>query len=387
MRIHCLNNISKYGLDLLPKSCEIVKDVNDAELILVRSAVMHEMDIPDNLIAVGRAGAGVNNIPLDKFAQAGIVVFNTPGANANGVKELVLAGMLLSVRDIHGGLNWIKNNQNDPDIAKNVEKAKAQFGGTEILGKTIGIVGLGAIGLLVAKACVALGMNVRGYDVFLPEEKRHLLPPELVFCDSLEEVYAHSDFLTIHVPLTPDTKNMINAETLAQMKKGIVILNYSRDLLVDDDAMEKAIESKQVRKYVTDFPNPKTANMDGVLCIPHLGASTEESEDNCAIMAVKQLINYVKTGSIINSVNFPTCELSPVESATRLTILHENTPTLLNTLAEILSKHKELTIEKLVNNVRGSVAYTVFDLNKTVSTAIINQINALNGVYRTRIIQ
>ena len=387
MRIHCLNNISKYGLDLLPKSFEMVKDVNDADLILVRSAVMHEMDIPENLIAVGRAGAGVNNIPLDKFAQAGIVVFNTPGANANGVKELVLAGMLLSVRDIHGGLNWIKNNQNDPDIAKNVEKAKAQFGGTEILGKTIGIVGLGAIGLLVAKACVALGMNVRGYDVFLPEEKRHLLPPELVFCDSLEEVYAHSDFLTIHVPLTPDTKNMINAETLAQMKKGIVILNYSRDLLVDDDAMEKAIESKQVRKYVTDFPNPKTANMDGVLCIPHLGASTEESEDNCAIMAVKQLINYVKTGSIINSVNFPTCELSPVESATRLTILHENTPTLLNTLAEILSKHKELTIEKLVNNVRGSVAYTVFDLNKTVSTAIINQINALNGVYRTRIIQ
>lgn len=387
MKLHCLNNISQYGLNLLSKNYEITKDVHESDLILVRSAVMHDMEIPHNLIAVGRAGAGVNNIPLDKFAKAGIVVFNTPGANANGVKELVLAGMLMSVRDIHGGLNWVHNNASDPEIAKTVEKAKAQFGGTEILGKSIGIVGLGAIGILVANACHALGMKVYGFDVYFTEERRHLLPTDFTFCDSLDELYALSDFITLHVPLTPDTKGMINQETLSLMKDGVVILNYSRDSLVDDDAMEKAIQAKKVRKYVTDFPNPRTANMEGVLCIPHLGASTEESEDNCAMMAVRQLVNYAETGSIANSVNFPACDLPLCESDVRLAILHENKPTILNTLTEIISKNPKTKITKLVNNVRGDVAYTVYDIDNASIEEIQNNLKTISGIFRIRVIK
>lgn len=387
MKLHCLNNISQYGLNLLSKNYEITKDVHESDLILVRSAVMHDMEIPHNLIAVGRAGAGVNNIPLDKFAKAGIVVFNTPGANANGVKELVLAGMLMSVRDIHGGLNWVHNNASDPEIAKTVEKAKAQFGGTEILGKSIGIVGLGAIGILVANACHALGMKVYGFDVYFTEERRHLLPTDFTFCDSLDELYALSDFITLHVPLTPDTKGMINQETLSLMKDGVVILNYSRDSLVDDDAMEKAIQAKKVRKYVTDFPNPRTANMEGVLCIPHLGASTEESEDNCAMMAVRQLVNYAETGSIANSVNFPACDLPLCESDVRLAILHENKPTILNTLTEVISKNPKTKITKLVNNVRGDVAYTVYDIDNASIEEIQNNLKTVSGIFRIRVIK
>ncbi len=387
MKLHCLNNISQYGLNLLSKNYEITKDVHESDLILVRSAVMHDMEIPHNLIAVGRAGSGVNNIPLDKFAKAGIVVFNTPGANANGVKELVLAGMLMSVRDIHGGLNWVHNNASDPEIAKTVEKAKAQFGGTEILGKSIGIVGLGAIGILVANACHALGMKVYGFDVYFTEERRHLLPTDFTFCDSLDELYALSDFITLHVPLTPDTKGMINQETLSLMKDGVVILNYSRDSLVDDDAMEKAIQAKKVRKYVTDFPNPRTANMEGVLCIPHLGASTEESEDNCAMMAVRQLVNYAETGSIANSVNFPACDLPLCESDVRLAILHENKPTILNTLTEIISKNPKTKITKLVNNVRGDVAYTVYDIDNASIEEIQNNLKTISGIFRIRVIK
>ena len=387
MKLHCLNNISQYGLNLLSKKYEITKDVHESDLILVRSAVMHDMEIPHNLIAVGRAGAGVNNIPLDKFAKAGIVVFNTPGANANGVKELVLAGMLMSVRDIHGGLNWVHNNASDPEIAKTVEKAKAQFGGTEILGKSIGIVGLGAIGILVANACHALGMKVYGFDVYFTEERRHLLPTDFTFCDSLDELYKLSDFITLHVPLTPDTKGMINQETLSIMKDGVVILNYSRDSLVDDDAMEKAIQAKKVRKYVTDFPNPRTANMEGVLCIPHLGASTEESEDNCAMMAVRQLVNYAETGSIANSVNFPACDLPLCESDVRLAILHENKPTILNTLTEVISKNPKTKITKLVNNVRGDVAYTVYDIDNASIEEIQNNLKTISGIFRIRVIK
>ncbi|PKL00783.1 MAG: 3-phosphoglycerate dehydrogenase [Tenericutes bacterium HGW-Tenericutes-1] len=387
MKLHCLNNISQFGLNLLSKNYEITKDVHESDLILVRSAVMHDMEIPHNLIAVGRAGAGVNNIPLDKFAKAGIVVFNTPGANANGVKELVLAGMLMSVRDIHGGLNWVHNNASDPEIAKTVEKAKAQFGGTEILGKSIGIVGLGAIGILVANACHALGMKVYGFDVYFTEERRHLLPTDFTFCDSLDELYTLSDFITLHVPLTPDTKGMINQETLSLMKDGVVILNYSRDSLVDDDAMEKALQAKKVRKYVTDFPNPRTANMEGVLCIPHLGASTEESEDNCAMMAVRQLMNYAETGSIANSVNFPACDLPLCESDVRLAILHENKPTLLNTLTELISKNPKTKITKLVNNVRGDVAYTVYDIDNASIEEIQKELNSISGIFRIRVIK
>jgi len=387
MKLHCLNNISKYGLGLLSNKYEITKDFHESDLILVRSAIMHDMEIPENLIAVARAGAGVNNIPLEKYARKGIVVFNTPGANANGVKELVIAGMLLSIRDIHGGLNWVKNNSGDPEIAKTVEKAKAQFGGTEILGKSIGIVGLGAIGILVANACYALGMKVYGFDVYFTEERRHLLPADFIFCDSLEELYTASDFITLHVPLTPDTKGMINEESLGIMKDGVVILNYSRDSLVDDNAMEKAIENKKVRKYVTDFPNPRTANMDGVLCIPHLGASTEESEDNCAMMAVRQLVNYAETGSIANSVNFPSCDLAICESEVRLAILHENKPTILNTLTEIISKNPKTKITKLINNVKGEVAYTVFDIDYGPIDEIQKGIISIDGVYRIRVIK
>lgn len=303
-KIHCLNNISAEGLALLTDEYELTDNVEEADAILVRSADMHAMDIPANLKAVARAGAGVNNIPLDKFAEAGIAVFNTPGANANAVKELVLAGMLLASRDIIGGVEWVRANADDENVGKSAEKAKKQFAGGEIMGKTLGVIGLGAIGAKVAQAAEALGMKVIGYDPAMDGITVHeRISPAVEFTDDLAKLYPVCDFITIHVPALPATKMMINGEALAQMKDGVVFLNFSRDVLVDDEAMAAALESGKVAAYVTDFANPSVVKMERAIVIPHLGASTAEAEDNCAKMAVEEVMAYLERGEKIHCVN------------------------------------------------------------------------------------
>ncbi|WP_281508502.1 3-phosphoglycerate dehydrogenase [Parvibacter caecicola] len=302
-KVHCLNNISAKGLELLDENYQLTDNVEEADVILVRSANMHEMDIPANLKAVARAGAGVNNIPLEKLAEAGVAVFNTPGANANAVKELVLAGMLLASRDIIGGVQWCRDNAADESIGKAAEKAKKQFAGTEIIGKTLGVIGLGAIGKLVAQAAEALGMKVVGYDPYSSAEKAAEISPNLVYVEDLADLYPQADFVTIHVPATPATKGMVDAEALAQMKDDVVLLNFARDTLVDDAALTAAMEAGRVRAYVTDFANPAVMQMPRAIVIPHLGASTEEAEDNCAIMAVQEVMAYLADGTKTHCVN------------------------------------------------------------------------------------
>lgn len=377
MRIHCLNSISKVGLNELPQDFTLTNSIEDADAILVRSAVMHELTVPQSLIAVARAGAGVNNIPLDVYAKQGIVCFNTPGANANAVKELILAGMLLASRDIIGGANWIVANQNDPEIAKTVEKAKNQFGGTEIKGKTIGIIGLGAIGMQLAKACSALGMKVIGYERFASRLDRLEMPESMVLASAVEELYPVSDFISLNVPLNNETKHMINSKALDLMKDGVVILNFARDLLVNDQDMSVALEGKKVRRYVTDFPNNETAKMKGVLAIPHLGASTEEAEDNCAYMAVHQLIDYIKQGNIKNSVNFPDASLGQKKHA-RITILGEVSldPT---KVIEMIGKQK---VMQSVIQTNGKYTTMIYDLAKPTDEKLNQALKQLPGVLR-----
>lgn len=295
-KIHCLNNISPVGLDLLTDQYELTDQIDEADAILVRSANMHELEFSPNLKAVARAGAGVNNIPLERLAEAGIPVFNTPGANANAVKELVIAGMLLASRDIIGGVEWCKANAADENIGKSAEKAKKQFAGGEIFGKTLGVLGLGAIGKIVVVAAEALGMKVVGYDPYLDAERAAAISPTMKFVTELDELLAESKFLTIHVPALPSTKGMINADALAKLPEGAVVLNFARDTLVDDAAMAQALESGHVAKYVTDFANPAVMAMDKVIVLPHLGASTEEAEDNCAKMAVAEIMDYLENG-------------------------------------------------------------------------------------------
>ena len=302
-KVHCLNNISPEGLALLTDQYELVDDIEQADAVLVRSANMHEMAIPANLKVVARAGAGVNNIPLEAMAEAGIPVLNTPGANANAVKELVLAGMLLASRDIVGGIAWCRDNAGDESIGKSAEKAKKQFAGREITGKTLGVIGLGAIGKLVVAAAEALGMKVVGYDPFLDADRAAAISPAMTFVADLADLYPACDFITIHVPATPDTKGMINAEAIAQMKDGVVFLNFSRDALVNDPDMAAALESGKVLRYVSDFANPAVVKMPNAIVLPHLGASTAEAEDNCAIMAVNEVMNYLTTGEKVNCVN------------------------------------------------------------------------------------
>ncbi|MBQ5387102.1 MAG: 3-phosphoglycerate dehydrogenase, partial [Lachnospiraceae bacterium] len=305
---NCLNPISNVGLDLFNTNYKATDDVNDADAILVRSAKMHDMELSDKLLAVARAGAGVNNIPLDKCAEKGVVVFNTPGANANGVKEMVFAGMLLASRDIIGGNIWCDENKDDPDIAKSMEKAKKDFAGTEIAGKKLGIIGLGAIGVLVANAAVHMGMEVYGYDPYISVNAAWNLSRSVKHVTSVEDIYTNCDFITVHVPLLDSTKEMINRDAIEKMKKGVIILNFARDLLVDEKAVVDAIAAGKVRKYVTDFPNPTTAGAEGVIATPHLGASTEEAEDNCARMAVEELRDFLENGNIRHSVNYPDCD-------------------------------------------------------------------------------
>lgn len=385
-KINCLNPISSVGTDLLNDNYELTQEVNEADAILVRSAAMHEMELPENLIAIARAGAGVNNIPVSKCSEKGIVVFNTPGANANGVKELVIAAMLLAARDVTGGINWVKENKSDENISKSMEKSKKKFAGTEIKGKTIGVIGLGAIGIEVANAAVGLGMNVLGYDPYISVNAAWKLSRAIKHVTTLDEIYAECDYITVHVPLLPDTREMLNAEAFEKMKDGVVILNYARDLLVNDSDMEKALASGKVKRYMTDFPNPAVANMQGVIATPHLGASTSESEDNCAIMAVNELMDYIETGCIKNSVNFPNCELPPCKGACRVCISNVNKPNMIGSFASVLAA-EGINIPDMTNKSRGDVAYTLMDADQEVSEAVIEKLKAIDGVTSVRVIK
>ncbi|MDY5577866.1 MAG: phosphoglycerate dehydrogenase [Lachnospiraceae bacterium] len=386
IKVNCLNPIAKVGMNLLPDTFGTTDNFAEADAVLVRSAAMHELDLPDTLLAVARAGAGVNNIPLDKCAEKGIVVFNTPGANANGVKELVIAGMLLASRDIRGGMQWVADNKEDAAINKTMEKAKKAFAGTEIKGKKLGVIGLGAIGVLVADAAVALGMEVIGCDPYLSVANALKLSTEVKLVKSNAEVYSQCDFITVHVPLLDDTRGMINKASLSMMKDGVVILNFARDLLVNDDDMAEAIESGKVKKYVTDFPNAKSAKMDGVIAFPHLGASTEESEDNCAVMAVKEIVDYIENGNIKNSVNYPACDMGVCAKAGRLAICHKNMPNLIAQFTGAMAT-AGINIAEMVNKSKGDYAYTLLDLDTEVTENAIEKIKAIDGVIKVRVVK
>lgn len=386
IKVNCLNPIAKIGMNLLPATFGTTDNFADADAVLVRSAAMHELELPDSLLAVARAGAGVNNIPLDKCAEKGIVVFNTPGANANGVKELVIAGMLLAARDIRGGMQWVADNKADAAINKTMEKAKKAFAGTEIKGKKLGVIGLGAIGVLVADAAVALGMEVIGCDPYLSVANALKLSTDVKLVKSNAEVYSQCDFITVHVPLLEDTRGMINKASLSMMKDGVVILNFARDLLVNDDDMAEALDSGKVRKYVTDFPNAKTANMEGVIAFPHLGASTEESEDNCAVMAVKEIVDYIKNGNIKNSVNYPTCDMGICTKKGRIAICHKNMPNLIAQFTGAMAACG-INIAEMVNKSKGDYAYTLVDLDSVVTEEAVAKIKAVDGVIKVRIIK
>ena len=382
-QVHYLNPISKKGTDLWKDNYQTANSLEDAQAVLVRSAAMHDMDLPENLLAVARAGAGVNNIPLDKCAEAGIVVFNTPGANANGVMELALCGMLLGCRDIVGGIQWVKSIQNEGGVSKLVEKGKSKFAGFEIAGKKLGVIGLGAIGGPLANAAIKLGMEVYGCDPFISIDAAWHLDSNVIRVKTREEIYSQCDIISLHTPLLEDTKKMVNAEAFGHMKDGAILLNFARDLLVDDDALEEALKSGKLRRYITDFPNDRTAGMEGVIAIPHLGASTEESEDNCARMAVKQVMNYLENGNIINSVNFPNCDMGICTKAGRVTILHRNIPNTLSRFTGAMAK-EGINISDLMNRSRGEYAYTILDLDHPAPDSVIEELNQMDGVLRAR---
>ena len=384
-KVKTLNKISDIGLKEFTDNYSFTEELNEADAVLVRSADMKSLDFGGNLLAVARAGAGVNNIPLDKCAEQGIVVFNTPGANANAVKELVIAGLLLAARDVVGGINWVQVNKGAEGLSKLVEKGKSNFAGNEIEGKKLGVIGLGAIGVLVANAAKRLGMEVYGCDPYISVEHAWSLSRDVIHVKTVEEIFRTCDYITVHVPLMDATKHMINADSLKLMKDGVVILNFSRDALVNDEDMEKALSDCKVKKYVTDFPNEKSANMNGVIAIPHLGASTEESEDNCAVMAVKEIMNYLENGSIKNSVNYPNCEVAKLISKARITLLHKNIPSMITKFTTVLSSYN-VNIEEMVNKSRGDYAYSVFDIDTEVTDDMKKALEEIEGVLKVRAI-
>lgn len=378
-----LNKIAKCGLDQLNDNYKITDDANvDADGIILRSFKMHDMELPESLKAVARAGAGTNNIPIDKCSEKGIVVFNTPGANANAVKELVIAGMLLASRDVIGGVAWANTLTGD-DVDKQVEKGKSNFAGCEIKGKTLGIIGLGAIGILVANAAYALGMEVIGYDPYLSVDSALKLSRHVKKANSPEEVYAAADYITIHVPLMDSTRNTINAETIAQMKDGVIILNFARGGLVNNADIKKALADGKVAKYVVDFADSETVNQQGIINIPHLGASTAESEDNCAVMAAQELADYLENGNILNSVNFPNCSL-PEDNVGRIAIAHKNIPNVIAKFTEALSS---VNISDMINKSKGELAYTIINTDHAIPTEAIEKLNQIDAVIRVRVIK
>ena len=385
-KINCLNPIAACGMDLFNDTYEVVDDFAAADAVLVRSAAMHDLELSDNLLAIARAGAGVNNIPLDKCAEKGIVVFNTPGANANGVKELVIAGLLLASRDLMGGYNWVKENASDENIAKTVEKQKKHYAGCEIMGKKLGVIGLGAIGAKVANIGFRLGMEVYGYDPYVSVDAAWRLSSHVKHIKNVEDIYKECDYITVHVPALDSTKGMINKDAFAMMKDGVKILNFARDILVNDDDMIEALASGKVAKYVTDFPNAKIAGVDNVITLPHLGASTEESEDNCAVMAVKELRNYIENGNIINSVNYPNCDAGVCDTKGRITVCHKNVPAMLNRITNVFSE-ANINIAHMTNKSRGDYAYCVFDIDSESSKEVADKLSAIDGVLKVRVVK
>ena len=381
-----LNKIATCGLDQLDSNKYTVTDNTGADCdgIILRSFAMHDMELPKSLKAVARAGAGTNNIPIDKCSEKGIVVFNTPGANANAVKELVLTGLFLSSRDVVGGINWASTLSGD-DVAKQVEKGKSNFAGNEIQGKTLGVIGLGAIGVLVANTAVHLGMKVIGFDPYLSVDAAWRLSSHIKHAKTADEVYSEADYLTIHIPLTGDTKHTINRDTIAKMKDGAKVLNFARGELVDIDAMKSALSSGKISKYVVDFPSSEAINVDGIIAIPHLGASTSESEDNCAIMAAQELSNYLETGNILNSVNFPNCEL-PMSGKGRICVLHKNVPNMLTQFTTLFAESNH-NIADLINKSKKDLAYTIINTDDVVTDDIVDRIKAVSGVLRVRVIK
>ena len=385
-RVHYLNKISEQGTAQWTEDYQQTDDLQAADAILVRSANMHDMHMPENMLAIARAGAGVNNIPLQKCAEEGIVVFNTPGANARSVMELALCGMLLGSRDIIDGVNWVQSIKGSSEIGRLVEKGKSQFAGHEIYGKKLGVIGLGAIGGPLANRCRKLGMDVYGCDPHISVEAAWHLDRHVQRVKTREEIYAACDVITLHVPLLPDTEKMINAEALSKMKDGVIILNFARDKLVDDDAMAEALKSGKVHRYITDFPNEKTANMPGCITIPHLGASTEESEDNCAKMAVKQVMEYLEHGNITNSVNYPNCDMGYCTTEGRITILHRNIPNSLGRFTSAIAADN-VNIAGLMNKSRGEYAYTMLDLDQHPAPEVVEHLKQVEGVLRVRVIR
>lgn len=385
-KIYCLNSISRYGTDLLTGGYELTDQFREAEGVLVRSGAMHDMDFHEGLLAIARAGAGVNNIPLEVCSEDGIVVFNTPGANANGVKELVIAGMILASRDVTGGIAWCRTLRDDPEIVKTVEKGKKEYAGCEIKGKKLGVIGLGAIGAEVANAAATLGMEVYGYDPFISVNAAWMLSRNVRHITAVETIYRECDYITIHVPQLDSTKGMINKATIDEMKDGVVILNFSRDTLVHDGDMAEALRSGKVKKYVTDFPNTRSIHMEGAIVIPHLGASTLESEDNCARMAVGELMDYLENGNIRNSVNYPNCDMGECKTAGRIAVLHLNIPNMIGQITGILAAGN-VNITDMTNKSRNKYAYTLCDLESSPDSPTIQKLKEIKGVRRVRLIK
>lgn len=385
-KYNCLNAISEAGLKSLSSDFVKTDDVNEAEAILVRSAAMHDMEFSDNLLAVARAGAGVNNIPLDKCAEKGIVVFNTPGANANGVKELVIAAMILTSRNLIAANGWVNENKDDENIGKTMEKAKSKFAGREVKGKKLGVIGLGAIGVLVANAASSLGMEVIGCDPFLSVQNALNLSRKVKLVKEREEVFRECDYITVHVPLLDDTKEMINADTISMMKDGVIILNFARDLLIKEDAVIEGLASGKIAGYATDFPSVKLANTKGVVAFPHLGASTTESEDNCAVMAAAEITDYLENGNIRNSVNFPACDMGVCSQAGRIAVLHKNVPNIISGLTTVFGQ-SGINIDKMMNQSRGEYAYSIIDIDKAGAKDIADEIATKEGILKVRVIK
>ena len=385
-KYHCLNPISEAGLSQLDENYVMTGNADEADAILVRSAKMHDMDFGDNLKAIARAGAGVNNIPLDRCAEEGIVVFNTPGANANGVKELVIAGMLLAARDIIGGINWVQEYEEDGDIAKITEKKKKAFAGTELQGKKLGVIGLGAIGVRVANVAIHLGMDVYGYDPYVSVDAAWMLSRSIHHAKTVDELYKEGDYITIHVPALEDTKGMIDKNAIGLMKDGVVILNLARDVLVNQEDIVDALVSGKVRSYVTDFPTKEIVGVKNAIVIPHLGASTEESEDNCAKMAAAELKDFLENGNITHSVNYPDCNMGVKGEGQRITILHKNIPNMLGQFTTLLAE-KNMNIALMTNKSRKEYAYTMIDVDTEVSSELEKQLAGVNGVLKVRVIR
>ena len=381
----CMNQIAKTGLDEFSRDYAQVEEMEEADALVVRSAALHDTEFPKNLKAIARAGAGVNNIPLGKCAEEGIVVFNTPGANANAVKELVLAGLLLAARDIIGGANWVQSERMNEEISSLTEKQKKQFAGHEIEGKKLGIIGLGAIGVKVANAAVHLGMEVLGYDPYISVEAAWNLSRSIRHITNVDEIYKECDYITVHVPLLDSTRKMINAEAIDKMKDGVVLLNFARDLLVDEDAVVLALKKGKIKRYVSDFPNPVTAGAKGTIVLPHLGASTEEAEENCARMAVKELREFLEYGNIRNSVNYPACDMGIPAYPARIAVCHKNVKNMLSQFTTILGE-ENYNIGNMTNKSRGDYAYSMFDLETAASPRLVSRLEAIDGVLKVRVI-